>query len=121
MKPFDYNEFESSLYEATAECYQTFTQKRGSESICAFALYSDESASSIAASVNVEKHLAKLTKENAEDALYYKWSTAEWKYESIASKKLDQLSGQLMEVAITISPLALDCHFLCNRSLLRPA
>ncbi len=104
MNPqFNYNQFEADLFEATAECYQDFTKKREREGICAFALYSDESASSISASVNVRKHLDKVTKEDPDDPLYYKWSSAEWKYESIEGKKLDQLSKRLMEVATNIS------------------
>lgn len=43
-----------------------------------------------------------MQKEDPEEGLYYKWSPAEWKYDSIANKQLDQLSDQLSSTSVDL-------------------
>jgi hypothetical protein len=97
------NQFEEDLYKITKEIFTSFQAKKDSEIICGFALYSDGSASSIAASLNTRDHLDELVEENPDDKEYFRWSPAEWKYEGLESIKTNSLSKKLFEASGKIS------------------
>lgn len=100
MYNLNFDTFKSDLFNATKDIVRTYKQKVGGHSICAFALYSDESASSISASLNMIDHLKKLSVENPKLQRLYKWSPAEWQYEGLSGKVMDRLSKQLFDISM---------------------
>jgi len=102
MNKLNFSQFENDLYKITKEVFESFQEKKGTESICGFALYSDESASSISISLNTRDHLDELMLANPDDKQYYKWSPAEWKYEGLESNRMNELSRKLFDVATEI-------------------
>lgn len=74
------DEFVRLIKESAKRCFSELRSANPEEKFCAFALYSDEGAMTVCPSANTDEYLKK-NYEDEDDPLYYKWSTAEWKYE----------------------------------------
>jgi hypothetical protein len=66
---------------AAKEAFLEMHAQHGAEKIYAFALYSDEGAMSVCPATNTLKQLKAITKDDPDQADYYKFEPAEWKYE----------------------------------------
>lgn len=106
-----YDEFAALLREACAAALRALPVAAGGEEVCAIALYSDASAMSIDMAANTFRHLAATQIEDPDDALYVKWSPAEWALEGFATRKFDQPGALLRQLAaIDKSSAAFERH-----------
>lgn len=80
---FDFEVLQSEIVHAAKLALKEFSVLHKTERICAFALYSDEGAMTVCNAINTTGYLAECQQENPDDALYYKFEPAEWKYESV--------------------------------------
>ena len=108
MKSFNFSQFEKDLLDATRQVVQNLAKRKDAKDICAFALYSDESGSSISAAANSLKHLAKMQQEDPDEYIYFRWSPAEWNYDSLDSKRLNKLSDQLSSFSMELEEEAFE-------------
>ncbi len=74
-------DFTSLIRSAAREAFQKIREDHRGEGFCAFALYSDEGAMTVCAAANTQSHLEARLREEPDEALYWKWSPAEWKHE----------------------------------------
>lgn len=72
---FNYKSFKKELKETTKFIFNSFENK---DTICGFAIFSDEDAGSVGISYERIDHLLKMWIENPEEKLYYKWYFGEW-------------------------------------------
>lgn len=80
---------------AAKNCFTELREKHSEDSFCAFALYSDEGAMTVCPSANTKEYLEQKSEEDPDDALYYKWSTAEWKYEYTGNEWFSEVQKEL--------------------------
>ncbi|KPH14718.1 DUF4303 domain-containing protein [Chryseobacterium sp. ERMR1:04] len=84
---------QQSIEKATKKAFLEIFNAYGSDSIYAFALYSDEGAMTVCPSTNTLKHLDSA---DQEDLTYYKFEPAEWKYEMQgADQEFNEIGNQL--------------------------
>ncbi|MCQ9636879.1 DUF4303 domain-containing protein [Chryseobacterium sp. WG23] len=74
----DFEILKQQIEKATKKAFLEMYAQHGEEKIYSFALYSDEGAMTVCPATNT---LAMLENADNEDALYYKYEPAEWKYE----------------------------------------
>ena len=99
----DFQTLEKDIYEATKTAFCELVERSHPETICAFALYSDEGAMTVCPAANTVAHLAKEQKANPDFTADYTFSPAEWTYESVGADELfkaicEQLSARLTEL-----------------------
>ena len=93
MKEFNFEQFKSKLKKSTEKVFLQLKEKH--KDICAFGLYSDESAMSISISYNTKNHLQEIQDEDPDEKVYYRWSPGEWFRESYLTGEFEELSEQL--------------------------
>ena len=81
----DFQTLEKDIYEAAKTAFGELVARSHPEPLCAFALYSDEGATTVCPAANTAVHLAKTQKANPDYAADYKFSPAEWAYESVGA------------------------------------
>lgn len=89
----------SQIFNTSVAVIEKYLTEFPEEKVCAFALYSDSDASSVAASFNTEEHLSKLQAGDPDDKEYYKWSPAEWSDESFGEEYFEGISNELFELS----------------------
>jgi hypothetical protein len=89
---FDFETLGEKIEIAARLAFITICQRHGAEGIYGFALYSDDGAMTVCAAANALEHL-----ENADldDASYYKFEPAEWKYEGSGFDEADELFADI--------------------------
>lgn len=85
------------IEDACRKCFSTLRLKYSSEEICGYAIYSDAGGLSVGPALNSKAHLEKVTADDPEDSIYYKWSPGEWAYESECSELFAKISNILRE------------------------
>lgn len=93
----NYESFKKTLKQTTKETFALACETFGKENICGFALFSDESAMTMSVVVNTFEHLEKVTQEDPDESLYYKFTPDEWHDDSFASENFDGLNEWLVE------------------------
>jgi Domain of unknown function (DUF4303) len=93
MKEFNFEQFKFKLKQSTKKNFLQL--KEENKDICAFGLYSDESAMSISISYNTAIHLNELQDEDPDEKTYYKWSPGEWICESDVIGDFEELNEEL--------------------------
>ena len=92
----DFQKLEKEIYEATKAAFRELQDRSQPEPLCAFALYSDEGAMTVCPAANTVTHLAKTQKANPDFATDYKFSPAEWAFESAgADEQFNEICNQL--------------------------
>lgn len=93
MEKSDFEQFKSKLKQSTEKVF--FQLKGKHKNICAFSLYSDESAMSISISYNTKNHLQEMQDEDPDEKIYYRWSPGEWFRESYVTDEFEELNEEL--------------------------
>ncbi|WP_152392799.1 DUF4303 domain-containing protein [Paenibacillus guangzhouensis] len=78
---FDFSILRQEIKTAAMQAFAEMNERCSEEQVIAFALYSDEGAMTVCPAVNTDIHLDRMVTGNAEDALYFKYEPAEWKFE----------------------------------------
>lgn len=92
----DFQKIEKDIYEATKIAFRELVAHSQTEPLGAFARYTDEGAMTVCPAANTATHLAETQKANTDFAADYKFSLAEWAYESEGADSLfNAISGQL--------------------------
>jgi hypothetical protein len=99
MEKLNFNQFKLELKDITEKIFHEVIKKYGKDNICGFALYSDESAGSISASVNTCTHLKKKQLKYPDDQVMVKWTPAEWAYENVEYDYIKNLSKKLSDIS----------------------
>ncbi|KPZ10248.1 DUF4303 domain-containing protein [Pseudomonas syringae group genomosp. 3] len=102
MKISDIDNLKEKIRVAVELAIESISIKFPKEEICAFALYSDSDARTLAASFNLKAHLNSLQAEDPGDKVYYKWSPAEWSHESYEVHLFDDISSKLAKLSDTL-------------------
>lgn len=79
-------ELQQAIEFAARRAFTELRESKVGNEICAFALYSDAGAMTVCSSVNTVEHLQRMQSRDPDDALYYKYSPAEWRFESIGTQ-----------------------------------
>lgn len=96
-------EIKTAAMQAFAEMYERCRE----EQVIAFALYSDEGAMTVCPAVNTDTHLDGMITGEAEDALYFKYEPAEWKFEGQgAEEAFGAICSKLRSFVLTKDPSA---------------
>jgi hypothetical protein len=97
MEYKEYDLFKKGLKNETKKLYLDFIDTENKDNICGFSLYSDESAMSVSAAINIYSHFNEIIKEESGYDSYFRFSPNEWKYDFIESKGMDDLSTFLQK------------------------
>lgn len=96
MSAFDFSLFGTKVEQAAREAFQELAAAHPAESLCAFALHSDDGAMTVCPSTNTRRHLESKLKAFPDDADYYTFAPAEWALESQgASVAVEELCTEL--------------------------
>lgn len=96
----NFTELKVKIENATKQAFIEMFEKHKEEEIYAFALYSDEGAMTVCPSTNTVEFLKK---QDQEDFLYYKFESAEWKYEMVGADDLfDEISTLCRETVFSM-------------------
>lgn len=79
---FDFSLFSTQVEQAARSAFQELAAAHPAESLCAFALYSDDGAMTVCPSTNTRAHLESKLKAFPDDAAYYTFAPAEWALEA---------------------------------------
>ncbi|OON68880.1 DUF4303 domain-containing protein [Hymenobacter sp. CRA2] len=91
--PLDFTALAAQITQATQAAFLEMLSQHRAEGIYAFALYSDEGAMTVCPATNTLVHLAQ---QPADEAAYYKFEPAEWKYEMMgADEQFNAICYQL--------------------------
>lgn len=93
MQEFNFAQFKSKLKKSIEKAFLQLKQKHND--ICAFGLYSDESAMSISISYNTKNHLKEMWDKDPDEKVYYRWSPGEWFSESYVTDEFEELNKEL--------------------------
>lgn len=94
MRELNFQQFKSKLKKSTRKVFLQLTKEYND--ICAFGLYSDESAMSIAVSFNTESYFKEMWESDPDEKESYRWFPGEWFCESYQdSKDFDKLNKQI--------------------------
>lgn len=93
----NFDKLRSEIEEASKKCFSALKYKYSEDNICGYSLYSDSDAMSINPALNSKKHLDLMCADDPEDATYYRWSPAEWAYESEGTEFFQEISRQLRD------------------------
>lgn len=94
----DFAALAQQLRLATQAAFQELITQHGAEGIYAFALYSDEGALTVCPAANTLAHLA--TRPTDDEAEYYKFEPAEWKYEMVGADEQFEALSRLLRTAV---------------------
>jgi hypothetical protein len=95
---YNFELLQKKLVDASKAAIKELKRKYPRETICAFALYSDEGARTVSPSFDLSKALAKRLKENEDDPEGTQFSPSEWHLESFgAQKAFDKICEALNE------------------------
>ena len=98
MGNVNFKKLEEKIVQASLVALNEFGEKFPEKKICGFALYSDDGAMTICNSINTTDFFEEGFDENGEYPLDYKFSTAEWEFESeFADKEFSEISRILFE------------------------
>jgi hypothetical protein len=107
---FDYNTFEIELKEKAKITFIGCKEKLNIKDISGFALYSDNSATTISVSCNTFAYLKEMQEEEEGYDEYFKWTPGEWKYEMINAKEFKNLSSTLSDLHFEINNTSYLIH-----------
>ncbi|HJS50704.1 MAG TPA: DUF4303 domain-containing protein [Pyrinomonadaceae bacterium] len=85
------------IRKATTAAFKKALQEFGKDKLTGFALYSDESATSLIAAVNTDAHLQAAIKRRPKDRLSWQWSPPEWKDEAYQGSLFEDLNNELYD------------------------
>ena len=83
---FDFGALERRIEAAARQAFSDAIERVGNESIYAFALYSDDGAMTVCPAVNTVEYVEQNDAKNPGDSDYYRFETAEWKYEAVGAE-----------------------------------
>ncbi|WP_024680893.1 DUF4303 domain-containing protein [Pseudomonas syringae] len=95
MSKIDIGKLEENIRVAIEKVITRILAEFPKDEICAFALYSDSDARTLAPSFNLKAHLDTMQAEDPDDKTYYKWSPAEWSHEFYGADFFDDISKEL--------------------------
>jgi uncharacterized protein YihD (DUF1040 family) len=87
----------TKIRKATFAAFKKALKEIGTEQLCGFALYTDESAMSLSVSINAETYLNKAAKRDPDNRTSYQWSPAEWKEEGYQEQLFAKLNDELYD------------------------
>ena len=82
--PVDFSALAEQITQAAKAAFLEVLHRHRDEGIYAFALYSDGGAMTVCPATNTQAHLAG---QPADEAAYYKFEPAEWKYEMVGAEE----------------------------------
>lgn len=85
------------IKEAANAAFKKALNEVGKEQLCGFALYTDESAMSLGASINTETHFNAVTKRRPKNRVSNQWSPPEWEKEGFAEEIFDEINDELYD------------------------
>ncbi|THJ30303.1 DUF4303 domain-containing protein [Lampropedia aestuarii] len=102
-----YNNLVNDIIEATKYTLSQLKNNHQNENIYAFILYTDNDCYTILPAANsLEMYEKKIKDDEVDDEqelIAYKWSSAEWAYESLYDEKFSKISIQLSEASTQAS------------------
>lgn len=110
MQEFNFKQFKSKLKKSTKKAFLQLREKH--KNICAFGLYSDESAMSISISYNIQSHLKEMWDDDPDEKAYYRWSPGEWFCESYVNDEFEELNRELYPRHLAGERFSTDEEFL---------
>ncbi|HQU86538.1 MAG TPA: DUF4303 domain-containing protein [Pyrinomonadaceae bacterium] len=90
-------ELSKNIKEATREAFKKALAEHGKDQLCGFALYTDESAMSLGATVNTDEHFKAVTKRRPKNKVSYQWSPPEWKEEGFEEEIFEEINDELYD------------------------
>ena len=100
----DCKDLKEKIKAATIAAINRMTNEFSGHEVCAFALYSDTDARTLAPSFNLKSNLEAMQSSDPDDAIYYKWAPAEWSHEAYAAELFDGISEELASLSDSVSP-----------------
>ncbi|HEN8800499.1 TPA: DUF4303 domain-containing protein [Pseudomonas putida] len=100
----NYNNLKEKIKTATIAVAERMANEFPEGEVCAFALYSDADARTLAPSLNLRSNLEAMQSGDPDDAIYYKWAPAEWSHEAYAAELFDGISEELAGLSDSMSP-----------------
>lgn len=85
------------IREAAQAAFEKALDEVGKDRLCGFALYSDESAMSLGATINTEEHFNAVTKRRPKNKVSNQWSPPEWKEEGFAEEIFEEINDELYD------------------------
>jgi len=85
---FDFAQLERRIEDAARKAFPEVIERAGDETICAFALYSDDGAMTVCPAANTVEHVEHKDAKSPGNPDYYRFETAEWKYEAVGADDL---------------------------------
>ena len=121
-KPFDFAALEVQIRKAARRAFKEVAAAHPEEELCAFALYSDDGGWTVCPSINTTQHLAARQRQYPDEAMYYKFAPAEWKYEAKgADAAFTAICLKLRTHALSLEGVSkADAKTLAGVSPLRP-
>lgn len=80
--PFDFQALQDKIVAASVQAFKEVSARVEPEAVRAFALYSDEGAMTVCPAFATQRFFDELRDEDPDEALDYKYSTAEWPLEA---------------------------------------
>lgn len=102
MSKPDIDKLKENIRSAVEKVIDQILLEFPKEEICAFALYSDSDARTLAPSFNLRLHLVNMQAEDPDDKAYYKWSPAEWSHEFYGANFFDDISRELAKLSESV-------------------
>lgn len=99
MSKLDIDKLKNNIRIAVEKVISEMLAEFPNDEICAFALYSDSDARTLAPSFNLKTHLDNMQTEDPDDSTYYKWSPAEWSHEFYGAHFFDEISVELTRLS----------------------
>ena len=95
---FDFAKFSLKVEQAARSAFRELVLAHPNESVCAFALYSDDGAMTVCPSTNTQSHLDRRLTAFPDEVDYYTFSPAEWAFEAKgATVAFGELCSELRE------------------------
>lgn len=85
------------IKEATRTAFKKALGEYGKDGLCGFALYTDESAMSLGATVNTDEHFKAVTKRRPKNKVSNQWSPPEWKEEGFEDELFEEINDELYD------------------------
>lgn len=122
MNGFDFKILQSEIVTASRQALHEVAEAVKEDEIVAFALYSDEGAMTVCPSINTKSHLLKFKTENPKYSLDYKFSPAEWKFESVGAAGLfnaicEKASSEVLKEETDFSTFQEQLYETCCKAL----
>lgn len=88
---------DGKIKNAAVNAFEIALDEFGKDQLCGFALYTDESAMSLMASVNTIEHFNSAVESNPEFRANYLWSPPEWKIEGYQNDLFGEINKDLSD------------------------